>query len=628
MLPYILIIILLTPFAGAKIEPLMLRKYLFWIAFCHATFALAQQPLNFDFEKPGAEGLVRPWGWAYYPVSADIKIGMDSTVKRNGKYSLNISGKGASKAQTISYQIEPYALAGKTIRLEAWIRTERLNGAAFFTLDYTRGEDWVSDTSNVKFSGTTTWSLAKLETTLPVNCNWFSLSICHFGEGVAWFDDLVLRVDGKAADAVEIAPAFSKKQVQWLEDSASPLKTVDALPPGAPAAFDDLNAFGAIAGDAKIIALGEATHGTSEFFRLKHRLLSYAVEKLGVRIFAIEDNQLVVERVNNYVLNGVGTARGSMYGMFSVWQNQEVLELIKWLRAYNVQHPDDKVAFRGFDMQNLALPIDSLSRFLKQRDPALLETVSKLLAGLKKDGANSWSASDSTKYAWFVNARQASALVNVRKQTWLSGARTRQDSLNIEWGIQYANLVRQYAENAMKGHESLYRDVAMAENITWLFSIYPPGTRMLVWAHDNHISRGEHPVAEKNYYNGISMGAHLSKKYGTAYRAFGIFTYEGSYRAQPNYMDFSQITCPLLPGPRGTLDEALHQVALRKKSPGLLLDLRNARQQDWLAAPLPIRFANHVSVEYSYWTRFSIPFQYDGLLFVDQTTAAKAASNE
>lgn len=607
----------------------MLRKCLLLVTLCDfVLLAFAQQPLNFDFEKPSVEGLIRPWGWTFYPVNADTKIGMDSTVKRDGKYSLQIRGKSGSAAQTISYQIEPYTLAGKAILLEAWIKTDNLDGAAFFTITYAKGEGWVSDTSGMKFSGTTDWSLTKLEMTLPANCNWLSVSLCHLGTGAAWFDALTLQLDGKVVQEVEIAPAFSKKQMQWLNKAASPLKTVDALPPGAPAAFEDLSAFGAIAGNAKIIALGEATHGTSEFFRLKHRLLTYAVEKLGARVFAIEDNQLVVERVNNYVLHGTGTARGSMYGMFGVWQNQEVLDLIKWIRAYNVQHPDDKVAFRGFDMQNLELPLDSLSRFLKQRDPELLETVSKLLADLKKDGANSWSASDSTKSAWFINARQAHSLVSAKKQSWLTGARTQQDCLSIEWGIQYANLVRQYAENALKGHESLYRDVAMAENITWLFSMHRPGTRMVVWAHDFHISRGEHPVAENNYYNGISMGAHLSKKHGIAYRAFGIFTYEGNYRAQPNYMDFSQIACPLLPGPRGTLDEALHRVALRKKSPGLLVDLRHARKQDWLTLPLPIRFANHVSVEYSYWTRYSIPFQFDGLLFVDQTTGAKAASNE
>jgi erythromycin esterase-like protein len=61
-----------------------------------------------------------------------------------------------------------------------------------------------------------------------------------------------------------------------------------------PSSFKDLAPLKNAAADARIIALGEATHGTSEFFRMKHRVLEFAVMELGVRVFAIEDNQLVV----------------------------------------------------------------------------------------------------------------------------------------------------------------------------------------------------------------------------------------------------------------------------------------------------------------------------------------------
>ncbi len=593
------------------------------------TAVFAQQPILLDFEKMSVEGPVRPWGWLSYVTSPKFQVHMDTLAVHGGKYSLRMPGNSADEMQEIRYFIEPYALAGKNIRIDGWVKTVNLKGDAFFMVSYhDETREWKSDTVAIKTSGSTDWTLISLTKNLPANTLGCYLSLCLSGKGVAWFDDFSLWIDNKSVQEVEVAPAFSNKQMQWLEKAAAPLFSVDAVPPGTPAAFKDLKTFGEIVGDARIIALGEATHGTSEFFRLKNRLLSYAVEQLGVRVFAIEDNQLVVEKVNNYVLEGIGTARGCMYGMFGVWQNQEVLDLIKWIRAYNVKHPADKVAFRGFDVQNLDLPLDSLSRFLKQQDTALLATVTDLLADLKNGAPNIYMADDSTKQAWFLAAQQALELVMAQKQPWLASAETPAAVNAIEWGIQYARLVKQFAESMWKGHLSLYRDVAMAENISWLLERYPPGTRMVIWAHDFHISRGEDPVAENNYYNGISMGAHLAKKYGKAYRAFGIFTYTGSFRAQPSYMDFSQIICPLLPGPRGTADEALHRVALRKKSPALLLDLRQARQQPWLAAPLPIRFANHVSVEYSYWTRYSLPYQFDGLLFVDETSAAKAAAKD
>ena len=171
---------------------------------------------------------------------------------------------------------------------------------------------------------------------------------------------------------------------------------------------------------------------------------------------------------------------------------------------------------------------------------------------------------------------------------------------------------------------ALYRDVAMADNISWILSMRKPGTKILIWAHDVHISKGEHPIAENNYHAGVSMGSWLAKRYGRKYRAFGISTYTGEYRAYPSYNNYSKfINCPAFPGPIGSLDEALHQVTVKKKSSALLLNLSYAKQLNWLSSPLPVRFANHVCFEYAYWTRFSLPYQFDGIFFIDKTTGAK-----
>ena len=122
------------------------------------------------------------------------------------------------------------------------------------------------------------------------------------------------------------------------------------------------------------------------------------------------------------------------------------------------------------------------------------------------------------------------------------------------------------------------------------------------------------------------MGSHLAKKYGPSYKAFSLSTYSGEYWAQISYMNFKQVSCPLLPGPRGSLDEALHQISLTKKSPGLFLNLQDAKKINWLRQPIPMRFANHVNIEYGYWTRYSIPNQFDGIIFIDKTSAADSYS--
>ena len=597
---------------------------LFW------TLVQAQYPLNFDFEKGSVEGMVRPWGWSVDSYG-EFKVVMDSLQKRSGKYSLKISSEQQNtEEQILGMGIETFELENKRLEISGWIKTDQLEGSANFSLSYAPKGQQTDPEKHIahsqKVSGSQDWQKLSLTMDLPDNVEPLYFKLVKIGKGTAWFDNFSLSVDGKKRDRLQIAPAFKKEQLSWLERSCHPISTVDVAEDQVieNPSNGDLEAFKNMVGPAQIIALGESTHGTSEFFRLKHRLLAYAIRELGVRVFAIEDNQLIVERVNQYVHGGPGTARASMYGMFGVWQNEEVHNMIQWVRNYNDQHPGDKVDFVGFDMQNLQLPLDSLSGFLQLRSTVLHQRVNLLLENLKREGARHWMASDSAKLSWFENAEECLDLLKEEEANWLANAKSQQDSSEIHRGIQYAKLVKQFAENAYKGHISLYRDKAMAENINWILDRKDPDTKMLIWAHDNHISRGEHPDEELNMYFGISMGAHLAKQYGLAYKAFGMSTYQGEYWAQVSYSNFRQLACPLFPGPVGSLDEALHQVGLQKNNPILLLDLRKARSLDWLSRAIPVRFANHVNIEYGYWTRFSIPYQFDGILFIDQTSAAQS----
>jgi len=589
--------------------------------------ANGQQPLNLGFEKLSVEGMARPWGWELVSNSNDMVL-LDSLTKKSGKYSLRFERKEDIKINDTSfvrYGIEGYELANRQIEIKGWIKTEGLSGTAFCKLSYYQGDE-EKKLLSPPLNGTVNWKQVSIRMNIAAGTKFVDIDLCQNGAGKVWFDDFSLSIYGRLVKEVQIAEPFSSEQLKWLNDHSSPLYSFDAGSKDKPSSFKDLASLKNAAADARIIALGEATHGTSEFFRMKHRMLEFAIMELGVRIFAIEDNQLVVERVNRYVLGGQGTARSSMAGMFSVWQTHEVHNMIQWVRDYNEAHPGDMVEFVGFDMQNLQQPIDSLFSFLKTQDSALFLSTSNKLSDLKKKGVNSYNASDSTKQEWFMDAQRTLDELLKRKTLWLSKAENAKDTTAIEWGMQYANLVKQYAQNALLGHLSFYRDTAMAENISWILSRRKPETKMVIWAHDYHISRGEDPVKENNIYNGISMGSHLAKKFGPSYKAFGLFTYSGEYWAQISYMNFKQLNCPLLPGPKGSLDEALHQIAINKKSPGLFLNLQEAKKLDWFLHPIPMRFANHVNIEYGYWTRYSIPNQFDGIIFIDKTNAADSYS--
>jgi erythromycin esterase len=134
--------------------------------------------------------------------------------------------------------------------------------------------------------------------------------------------------------------------LHWIRATAIPIATVEAGN-----GFADLAPLRSLICDARIVSLGEATHGTREFFQLKHRLLEYCVSELGFTIFAIEASYPECLRINNYVLHGIGDPAAALAGThFWTWDTEEVLALIEWMRSWNQSH-ERQIKFYGFDMQ-------------------------------------------------------------------------------------------------------------------------------------------------------------------------------------------------------------------------------------------------------------------------------------
>jgi len=172
----------------------------------------------------------------------------------------------------------------------------------------------------------------------------------------------------------------------WIRTHAIPLKTVEAGH-----GFDDLQPLAKVVGDARIVALGEATHGTREFFQLKHRLVEFLATQKGFTIFSIEANMPEAYRLNDFVLNGHGDPKQLLRGMyFWTWDTQEILDMILWMREFN-RSGKGRIEFTGFDMQTPNVAIDIVRDFVKEHDPAYLDTLNKtysdVVSAQKSQGA-------------------------------------------------------------------------------------------------------------------------------------------------------------------------------------------------------------------------------------------------
>lgn len=604
-----------------------MRILTFLLLWCSAGTGWAQQPLNLGFERASTEGFSRPWNWTPLSYAPGARVLIDSTVVHGGRRSLRIerpAGPAFEGAHAFAAYLHPLAARGKTIRITGWIRTAQLEGRAYLTIQsWANFEVLASDTLS---STPGRWTRGFAEIAVSPSTETIVITANLEGTGTAWFDDLSLEIDGHRMTELPIAREASNEEIEWLARHSTRLRTVDATAPGATPDFTDLDPVGAIVGDARVVALGESTHGTSEFFRLKHRLVEYLVRVHGFRLFAIEDQQLGMERVNAFVLGGPGTADEAMRGMFGVWSTTEVRDLITWMRMYNAGHRDDPVEFIGFDMQNPSLPIDSLYTFARRVEPSLAPTLEVLLNDYREAWRISpypqYSAPESVHHRWADGAEAAWRLVEARREAWLALAGTPSDTLAVEWAVQNARVIAQAGRFIFNNQPD--RDSAMAANLAWRLELNGRGRRAIIWAHDSHISKGRAKTAEGNYFVS-SMGTYLDRRFGDGYRALGIMSYDGEYTAVRSMWggprDLAIIVA--FPGPAGSLEEAFHRVARRLGSSLFVMNLVPALGDPrgrLLLEDRPHRFVGYAAEDYGFSGSIQVGHQFDGILFVDRTS--------
>lgn len=182
---------------------------------------------------------------------------------------------------------------------------------------------------------------------------------------VQWFSGRWIASTCLLLTASLVPAGVSDEQlsIQWLKQHAVPIQTVEAGH-----GFADLQPLDKVVGDARIVELGEATHGTREFFQLKHRLIEFLASQKGFTIFSIEANMPEAYRLNDFVLNGTGDPKQLLKGMyFWTWNTEEVLDMILWMREYN-KSGKGRIEFTGFDMQTPAASMETVRKFVLSMD--------------------------------------------------------------------------------------------------------------------------------------------------------------------------------------------------------------------------------------------------------------------
>ncbi|MFC2085012.1 erythromycin esterase family protein [Bacteroidota bacterium] len=578
-------------------------KYItFFMAFIFLNSINSQIYLNLDFEISTQNGKAKGW----YQGGEGYSVFVDSATSFSGKNSLCIQsiGNGNFGVATSSFPIED--ARGKYLKYSGYIKTEDItNGYAglWWRVD---GKDGMLNFDNMSdrgAKGTNDWAKYSIEFKVDENLTNINFGVLLPGNGKAWFDNLQIEFDGvvyeqKEPEVLEL----SIEQINWLR------KNVNSFQSSSPSYNnEDLKFLEDLVGDAKIVSLGEGTHGTSEFFKMKHRITKYLAEEMGFTVFAIEANMPEAQKVNEYVLTGKGNSKEALSGLyFWTWNTQEVLDMIEWMRGYN-SSKKGRIEFWGFDMQYPNIAIENTLDFIKKYDSNYYEKANENYQkiNLFKEELRKMKSPPSNvftepyfNYAKEVHDHLLMGLSNYKKTA-------KKDS--VEWAIQNARIVVQSIEAMMQNYQS--RDESMALNVQWILNQKPEDTKVILWAHNGHVS--------KRKLNWLPMGAYLNDVYKNDMLVMGFCFHQGNYTAVGK--NGLGIYSTSLSEP-GSVEWILHSLDI----PRLFLDLReinNSSLSEIFDGKLEFRSIGAMAMDYAF-NKTNITDEFDVLIYIDKTGAS------
>ncbi len=413
--------------------------------------------------------------------------------------------------------------------------------------------------------------------------------------------------------------------ITWLQRNSIPIQHIKAGN-----GFTDLQPLKTLLNDVKVVGLGETTHGTREFSQFKHRLLEFLVTEMNFSSFAIEASFAACQPINDYVLRGIGDRATVLTGQgYIPWDTEEFADMMDWLRTYNQSVPEEKrVQFYGLDVWRNDIGRNEVLGFLSKVDPDRFTAVDSLLRDLAKE-EEKWPTriDEETQEALVQMLPQLQNLIDhitVNKGKFISSSSLAEFTRTL----QYTQVMKQWlmanAADLLPESESKNRSKFMADNLMYLLDQARPEAKLVLWAHNFHIAIGDYDNINKP-----NLGFCLREKYGNRYFAFGFEFGEGSFLARtyiPDNIlgDLKEIT--ITPAPAGSLPWYLSRV----DSGDLIINLRapvgSPAVEQWLHTSRKMQHGNWVCDDINYF-ELSIARSYDGLIFIERTTASHPTEN-
>jgi protein-L-isoaspartate(D-aspartate) O-methyltransferase len=382
-------------------------------------------------------------------------------------------------------------------------------------------------------------------------------------------------------------------------------------------------------GDARVVLIGEASHGTSEFYRIRALITKRLIEEKGFTIVAAEADWPDAARIDHYVRHRkTPPSEWQAFARFPtwMWRNEEVRAFTDWLHDWNATRaPATRAGFYGLDLYSLFNSAQSIIDYLEDVDPDLARIARHRYGCLSPWEADPAAYGHAALTGTFRNCEDdvTAMLVDLmrkRKEYALSDGERFLDA------AQNAALVA----NAEKYYRIMYygsraswnlRDDHMFETLQNVMNFHGDDARAVVWAHNSHI--GDARATEMSRRGERNLGELCARGFGNESYRIGMGTDHGTVAAASDWngaMEVKQIR----PSHPQSYERQFHLSGL----PGLILPLRAGRELDVATELSKPRLERAIGVIYrpetelaSHYFEAELPRQFDEYVWIDETTA-------
>jgi erythromycin esterase-like protein len=416
---------------------------------------------------------------------------------------------------------------------------------------------------------------------------------------------------------------------ELLQDAVHPIQ-------GAQSDYDPLME---LVGDARVVLLGEASHGTQEFYRERAQITRRLIREKGFTGVAVEADWPDAYRVNRYVQGRSRDTDGrqalSDFQRFPIWmwRNHDVLNFIEWLKASNNHLSADtaKVGFYGLDLYSLHASIGAVLRYLQDVDPEASRRARARYGCFDHFGEDTQSYGYAAGFGMTQSCEDAvvSQLGDLQRR---AEEYLRRDGFMAEDEFFFAEQNARLVKNAERYYRSMFqdrvsswnvRDRHMAETLNALMahlSKHQTQAKLVVWEHNSHL--GDARATEMGDGGELNVGQLVRERYGREAVLIGFTTYRGTVAAASAW-DGPTERKTVKPALAGSYEALFHEVGL----PHFLLTWDDSRVTEELHLR---RLERAIGVIYlpqseriSHYFSASLPDQFDAILHFDETQAVE-----